>query len=66
MSDFNFGIAKVELPTKNAIGFNMQGFADSKQIATGISMPIFSRCFVVQSVHRPSDIIAIVVVDLWS
>ena len=60
----NIGAAKCKVDLRQAIEFNMQGFADEDQKATRIGMDFYSRAFTIADDHHGR--VAIAVVDLWA
>lgn len=58
------GAAKCKIDLTSAINFNMQGFADETQKASGIGIDFYSRAFTIADGHGGR--LAIAVVDLWT
>ena len=58
------GVAKCKVDLSPAVTFNMQGFADENQKASGIGMDFYSRAFTVADDRGGR--LAIAVVDLWA
>jgi neutral ceramidase len=58
------GAAKCKVDLTPAVGFNMQGFADENQKASGVGMEFYSRAFTVADDRGGR--LAIAVVDLWA
>lgn len=59
------GAGKADI-TGPVVEINMMGYADPNQVGTGLRQRLYSRAFIVGSVHRPEDRFVYLVLDTQS
>ncbi|KAI0024146.1 Neutral/alkaline nonlysosomal ceramidase [Xylariomycetidae sp. FL0641] len=64
-SEYLLGVGKADV-TGPCVEINLMGYADPKQIGTGLRQRLYSRAFVIADPARPSDRIVYLVLDTQS
>ncbi|QSZ31657.1 hypothetical protein DSL72_001224 [Monilinia vaccinii-corymbosi] len=64
-SQYLLGVGKADI-TGPVVEINMMGYADSKQVGSGLRQRLYSRAFIVGDVSRPGDRFVYLVLDIQS
>ncbi|PKS05804.1 hypothetical protein jhhlp_007633 [Lomentospora prolificans] len=59
------GAGKADI-TGPVVEINLMGYADMKQVGTGLRQRLYSRAFIIGSIHRPEDRFVYLVLDTQS
>ncbi|TVY54633.1 Neutral ceramidase, partial [Lachnellula suecica] len=64
-SQYLLGVGKADI-TGPVVEINMMGYADTKQVGSGVRQRLFSRAFIIGDVKRPEDRFIYLVLDTQS
>ncbi|TAQ83734.1 hypothetical protein B7494_g7939 [Chlorociboria aeruginascens] len=65
-SQYMLGVGKADITGRPVVEINMMGYADTKQLGSGLRQRLYSRAFIVGDVDHPDDRFVYLVLDTQS